>query len=179
MNLANKKVGLAVLALTLLLAGCQEQVEKTTETVKEVVKEKTVGSNEMNAFIDETNIILEATEASELAYESEFVQREDDEKAMAYLKDVYLPQYLSFVEEAQSIAITLPDIDELRNEFIAMLQKNIEGTNKIIEAYETENDALYDEADALYEERSVLGDAYNENVVQLAKKYKILLVLEE
>lgn len=165
---------LGAFAALFLLAGCQENIEKTVAEVKE----KVVTRVDLDNYLEKSNKIIEKAHMNDAEYEIHYAEETDLEKALTYLKEDYLPTVQALEKEVREIELSSNGLMVLRDELTKIYQKDIEYANKLIEAFEANDEALLEEADHIMEEQLAIATKYDEKIVEFAKKHGIDLTLE-
>lgn len=169
-----KLLVIGIAAFSFLLGGCQESIDKSLAETKEYM----LTSADLKEYLMESSLIMENSYQTHEEFETKYTNEEDAQKALTYLKESYLPTVQTYEKQIREIEVWSEELSILRDDLAKIYQKNIEFAQKLIEAFEENDDQLFQEAEIILQEQTEIGLQYDEKIVAFAKKYGMELVLE-
>jgi hypothetical protein len=121
-----------------------------------------------SSFIDKQNVLNET-------FNTYFNDEEKMEKAHEFLKNTYIPAFLSFQKEAKDIYLPNKDIKDIHTLYIRILTKQLAVYRLYLSSLEQQNSDSFKEANNQRKEVNALLESYRKRLAAIAKQNHITL----
>ncbi|WP_404430525.1 hypothetical protein [Sutcliffiella horikoshii] len=161
----------SLIALGSLLTACSEIVGS--------IKEQVDAQDELIAYIDDSNPVIEAAVDAEIAADEFVFMEEDLESAYTYLIETTIPTLEKVVEDTDAIVIKMEELQPSHDKLIEAHKKLLEAYSTYADGYYDGDESLLEKGDLLYEEYGEIYDEHETLFTELAKKYSLEVEIEE
>ncbi|MGD7054935.1 hypothetical protein [Sutcliffiella horikoshii] len=161
----------SLFALGSVLTACSEIVGS--------IKEQVDAQDELIAYIDDSNPVIETAVDAEIAADEFVFMEEDLESAYTYLVETTIPTLEKVVEDTEAIVITMEDLQPSHDKLIEAHKKLLEAYSTYADGYYDGDESLLEKGDLLYEEYGGIYDEHETLFTELAKEYNLEVEIEE
>jgi len=122
-----------------------------------------------SSFIDKQNTLNHQ-------FDLFFNQEKDRERAEEFLKNSFIPAFISFQKEVNAIYLPNPEIKDIHTLYIRILNKQLAAYRLHLSALEQQDPASFEEANKEIKENNELMKSYEKRLQSLAKKHHLTLL---
>ncbi|WP_404469433.1 hypothetical protein [Sutcliffiella horikoshii] len=160
-----------LLAIGSVLTACSEVVD--------TIKEQVDAQDELVAYIEDSNPVIESAVNAEIAADEFVFMEEDLESAYTYLVETTIPTLEKVVEDTEAIVITMEELQPSHDKLIEAHKKLLEAYSTYADGYYDGHESLLEKGDLLYEEYGVIYDEHEALFTELAEEYNLEVEIEE
>jgi hypothetical protein len=160
----------SILAISSVLTACSEVVD--------TIKEQVNAQDELIAYIENSNPVIESGVDVEIAADEYVFMEEDIEKAYTFLVETTIPNLEKVVENTEAIVINMEELQPSHDKLIAAHKKLLEAYSTYAEGYNNGDESLLEKGDLLYEEYDKIFGEHASLFTELADEYNLDVEIE-